>query len=64
MTSGYATASEPGGLKDPSITKANELVEAGTVALDQGDLEGAIAKYRESISVKETSGGWFNLGVS
>jgi hypothetical protein len=32
--------------------------------LEEGDLDGARGKYKQSLDVKPTSGGWFNLGVS
>jgi len=32
--------------------------------LEDGNLEGAKKAYLDSIGIKETSGAWFNLGVS
>lgn len=63
--SGYATStSEPGTTVDPSLSKALDLIDNGTRELEEGDVEGAKKLYEESLKVQETSGGWFNLGVS
>lgn len=40
------------------------LLDEGTKMLEEGDLDGARGKYKQSLDVKPTSGGWFNLGVS
>jgi hypothetical protein len=41
-----------------------ELIEKGTAALEEGDLEEARKWYSQSVEVKSTTGGWYNLGVS
>jgi hypothetical protein len=41
-----------------------ELIEKGTAALEEGDLEEARKWYAQSVEVKSTTGGWYNLGVS
>jgi hypothetical protein len=46
------------------LDQANDLIEKGTRELEEGNLEGAKKAYLESIGIKETSGAWFNLGVS
>jgi hypothetical protein len=40
------------------------MIDQGTKELEEGNLEGAKKSYLDSIRVKETSGAWFNLGVS
>jgi hypothetical protein len=40
------------------------LIDKGTKELEDGNLDGAKKAYLESIGIKETSGAWFNLGVS
>jgi hypothetical protein len=40
------------------------LIDKGTKELEDGNLEGAKKAYLDSIGIKETSGAWFNLGVS
>ncbi|KAK4683591.1 hypothetical protein P7C73_g6647, partial [Tremellales sp. Uapishka_1] len=61
---GYATpTSTTSSASDPTLTQALDLVESGTRELEEGDVESARRIYRESLDVKETSGGWFNLGA-
>ena len=63
--SGYAsTTAEPASASDPTLDRALDLIESGTHALEDGDLDAARVCYKDSLDVKETSGGWFNLGVS
>jgi len=50
--------------EDPTLARSIELLEQGTAALEQGDLEEAKKLYKQSVDVKKSSGGWFNLGVS
>ncbi|WWC70952.1 uncharacterized protein I206_104904 [Kwoniella pini CBS 10737] len=57
----YATSSGEASTVDPSLTKALDLLESGTRALEDGDLSQAAKLYRESVEVKETSEGWHNL---
>ncbi|WVF69003.1 hypothetical protein IAT40_003777 [Kwoniella sp. CBS 6097] len=59
---GYATASSDASTIDPTLTRALDLLESGTRALEEGDLVAAAKLYRESVEVKETSEGWHNLG--
>ncbi|KAK6908009.1 hypothetical protein I204_05984 [Kwoniella mangroviensis CBS 8886] len=59
---GYATSSGEATTVDPAFTKALDLLEAGTRALEDGDLSKAAKLYRESVEAKETSEGWHNLG--
>ena len=61
----YATSGpDSSTAEDPTLARSIELLEQGTLALEQGDLEGAKKFYKESVDVKTSSGGWFNLGVS
>ena len=63
--SGFATtSSDPASSTDPSFSRALDLLGEGTRLIEEGDVEGALSKYKESVKVKETSGGFFNLGVS
>ncbi|ORX37227.1 hypothetical protein BD324DRAFT_650833 [Kockovaella imperatae] len=57
------STSEPPSSTDPSFAKALRLLEDGTRLIESGDVQGALEKYKESVNVKETSGGYFNLGV-
>ena len=50
--------------EDPTLPRAVELIEKGTAALEEGDLEEARKWYMQSVEVKGTTGGWYNLGVS
>ncbi|WRT67956.1 uncharacterized protein IL334_004930 [Kwoniella shivajii] len=59
---GYATSSGESSPIDPSLTRALDLIESGTRALEDGDLSKAAKHYRESVETKETSEGWHNLG--
>ena len=62
---GFATtSSDPASSTDPSFSRALNLLGEGTRLIEEGDVEGALSKYKESVKVKETSGGFFNLGVS
>ncbi|WWC62787.1 uncharacterized protein I303_105384 [Kwoniella dejecticola CBS 10117] len=58
----YATTSGEASTIDPSLTRALDLLESGTRALEDGDLAQAAKLYRESVESKETSEGWHNLG--
>jgi hypothetical protein len=40
------------------------MIDKGTKELEEGNLDGAKKAYLESIGMMETSGAWFNLGVS
>ncbi|OWZ50304.1 hypothetical protein C349_06741 [Cryptococcus neoformans var. grubii Br795] len=58
----YATSSSsPSSAIDPSLTRAQDLLESGTRALEEGDISTARNLYKESVDVKETSEGWHNL---
>ncbi|KAK8858760.1 hypothetical protein IAR55_002989 [Kwoniella newhampshirensis] len=58
----YATpSSSPSSTIDPTLTRALDLLEAGTRALEDGDLASAAKLYRQSVEAKETSEGWHNL---
>ncbi|AAW47066.2 hypothetical protein CNN01320 [Cryptococcus deneoformans JEC21] len=58
----YATSSpSPSSAIDPSLTRAQDLLESGTRALEDGDISTARNLYKESVEVKETSEGWHNL---
>lgn len=48
---------------DGTLAHAQSLLDEGTRALEEGDLQRAQALYKESVAAKSTSGGWFNLGV-
>ncbi|WVQ96518.1 hypothetical protein IAU59_003623 [Kwoniella sp. CBS 9459] len=58
----YATASSAASTVDPTLSRALDLLESGTRALEEGDLAAAAKLYRESVETKETSEGWHNLG--
>ena len=61
---GYATtSSEPATSTDPSWATALELMDEGIRLVHEGEIEAALGRLNESISVRETSGGWFNVGV-
>jgi hypothetical protein len=60
----YANSPGPSNPSDPSYAKANDLIEEGGKALEEGDIPIAIEKYKASIQIKESSIAWFNLGVS
>ncbi|TYJ58330.1 hypothetical protein B9479_000876 [Cryptococcus floricola] len=58
----YATpSSSPSSSTDPNLTKAQELIESGTRALEDQDLSAARVFYQQSVDVKETPEGWYNL---
>ncbi|ADV25797.1 hypothetical protein I305_04807 [Cryptococcus gattii E566] len=58
----YATSSSsPSSAIDPSLSRAQDLLESGTRALEDGDVTTARNLYKESVGVKETSEGWHNL---
>ena len=59
----YASSSSSSSPTDPALAQALSLLDTGTRSLEEGDLDGALVKYKESLKLKETSGGWFNLGV-
>ena len=51
--------------RDPTLETALGLIESGTRLMEeQADLQGARSKYKRSVEIRPTSGGWFNLGVS
>ena len=54
---------DPSSSSDPTLDRALDLIESGTRSLEEGDLDAARGSYKDSLGVKETSGGWFNLGV-
>ncbi|KAK1925872.1 TPR-like protein [Papiliotrema laurentii] len=58
-----SSTSESSTPHDPTLAESINLLENGTAALEQGDLEGARKLYKQSVEVKPTSGGYFNLGV-
>lgn len=61
----YASSSaDSSSTTDPGLERAVTLLDEGTKMLEEGDLDGARGKYKQSLDVKPTSGGWFNLGVS
>ena len=65
VSSGYAViTSDPSSSSDPTLDRALDLIESGTRSLEEGDLDAARASYKDSLRVKETSGGWFNMGVT
>ncbi|RXK40005.1 hypothetical protein M231_02645 [Tremella mesenterica] len=59
----YATSSGPLSPDDPTDIHAQEIMDEATQELEQGDLNKAREKYKSSLGMKETSAGWFNLGV-
>lgn len=65
ISAGWAsTSSAPPSATDPTLDQAHDLIEQGTRELEEGNLDGAKGCYEQSIAVQETSGAWFNLGVS
>ncbi|RSH87976.1 uncharacterized protein EHS24_000499 [Apiotrichum porosum] len=59
----YASGPAPVSSMDGTLAHAQSLLDEGTRALEEGDLQRAQALYKESVAAKSTSGGWFNLGV-
>nr|ODN85323.1 hypothetical protein L203_04931 [Cryptococcus depauperatus CBS 7841] len=58
----YATpSSTPPSSQNPAFTRAQDLLESGTRALEDGDLGQARELYKQSIEMKESSEGWHNL---
>ncbi|KAG8754256.1 hypothetical protein FRC14_005237 [Serendipita sp. 396] len=49
---------------DPAQAEATSLLETGTKLLEDGDIEGALAKYQRSVQIHRTASGLFNLGVT
>jgi hypothetical protein len=65
LNEGFASStSTPPSSTDPTLDQANDLIDKGTKELEEGNLDGAKRAYLESIGMMETSGAWFNLGVS
>jgi tetratricopeptide (TPR) repeat protein len=61
--SAYATGPNPPSNADNGLAHAQQLLEDGTRALEEGDLQRAKALYEQSVAASATSGGYFNLGV-
>ncbi|WFD40890.1 uncharacterized protein MJAP1_003881 [Malassezia japonica] len=60
----YATERDPSvSLKDPVEDESQRHLELGTLALEMGDLEKAIAEYQKSIEVQENASAYYNIGV-
>lgn len=49
---------------DPQAQQAQDRLDAGTRALEQGDLEGAAKEYAESLKIKDSAIGKFEHTVS
>ncbi|SHO79656.1 Uncharacterized protein MSYG_4006 [Malassezia sympodialis ATCC 42132] len=61
---GYATEKSPEvSLNDPTEQEAQKLLESGTLKLEVGDTEGAMADYRQSIEVHKNASAYYNLGI-
>jgi Tfp pilus assembly protein PilF len=63
LTAAYATGPNPPSTSDSVLGHAQALLDDGTRALEEGDLQRAKGLYQQSVATKETSGGFFNLGV-
>ncbi|WFD24613.1 hypothetical protein MEQU1_003316 [Malassezia equina] len=50
-------------LNDPTEREAQKLLESGTQKLEVGDMEGAMADYRQSIQVHKNASAYYNLGI-
>ncbi|CDR36241.1 hypothetical protein NBRC10512_007786 [Rhodotorula toruloides] len=48
---------------DPQESAAQQALDEGTEALSRGDLETAKKAYERSVGIKQTSVGYYNLGV-
>lgn len=51
-------------VSDPAHAEATALLESGTKLLEEGDIQGALAKYQRSVEINRTASGLFNLGVT
>lgn len=49
---------------EPSEQESRELIEEGSSLLEKGDIEGALAKYEESVLIRPTPTGYYNLGIA
>ncbi|GAA5981248.1 hypothetical protein JCM11641_005624 [Rhodosporidiobolus odoratus] len=58
-----STTSGPSTSFDPQTLAAQEALDQGTECLQKGDFQGAMEAYKRSVKVKETSIGYYNLGV-
>ncbi|CEH16040.1 O-linked N-acetylglucosamine transferase OGT [Ceraceosorus bombacis] len=60
----YATGTTPNwSVDDPSEMESQKFLQAGTTALEAGDMESAKKAYEQSLAVKENASAHFNLGV-
>lgn len=48
---------------DPQAKQAQDHLDAGTRALEDGDLDLAAKEYNDSLKVKVSAIGYYNLGV-
>ncbi|GAA6009513.1 hypothetical protein JCM10207_003810 [Rhodosporidiobolus poonsookiae] len=58
-----STTSGPSSSFDPQTVAAQQALDEGTEALQREDFDGALKAYQRSVGVKETSIGYYNLGV-
>lgn len=63
LTLGYASGPDPISSSDSKLQHAQSLLEDGTHALEQGDVQKAKDLYEQSAAALPTSGAFFNLGV-
>ncbi|GAA5852303.1 hypothetical protein JCM8547_006729 [Rhodosporidiobolus lusitaniae] len=63
MARSASTTAGPSSSFDPQEVAAQQALDEGTEALQQGDFEGAQKAYKKSVAVKATSIGYYNLGV-
>ncbi|GAA6035676.1 hypothetical protein JCM8097_004965 [Rhodosporidiobolus ruineniae] len=63
MARSASTTSGPSSSFDPQTVAAQEALDEGTEALQTGDFATAEQAYQKSVGIKETSIGYYNLGV-
>ncbi|GAA5914588.1 hypothetical protein JCM6882_001210 [Rhodosporidiobolus microsporus] len=63
MARSASTTTGPSSSFDPQDAAAQDALDQGTEALGRGDLNAAEEAYKRSAGIKETSIGYYNLGV-
>ncbi|GAA97805.1 uncharacterized protein L969DRAFT_19155 [Mixia osmundae IAM 14324] len=59
----FASASTESSTIDPAITESERLINEGTMLSERGDFEGAKSLYRQSLAIRPSGVGFYNLGV-
>ncbi|GAA5900577.1 hypothetical protein JCM8208_000539 [Rhodotorula glutinis] len=63
-TQRFASSTTPhSSTMDPQEVAAQQELDLGTEALSRGDFQTALAHYKKSVEIKQTSIGYYNLGV-